>query len=181
MQIERRQRGGVHFRMTAAKALVGSIVIASAAIIPLAVLSSSASATTGSARSQQNAGGGSTTTLPAYAWSASGGTLPTIQKVSTLPDSATGCNQSVCIYLYGTGLVVNQWNTDVTSGSNCTQAAYHENSSVIAVSNILCDGPGYYLSEWSNPGPDGGYFPNNTKLCNTWLNNRGYPCEYVHS
>jgi hypothetical protein len=45
----------------------------------------------------------------------------------------------------------------------------------------LCLGVGLYSYNWPNPGRDGGYFPNQTRLCNYWQNILGKPCETVHS
>jgi hypothetical protein len=95
------------------------------------------------------------------------------------PDSASGCNQSVCINVVGSGLYVSDWSTTAYPSTYvCSYAAYWANGIVIATSNEVCGNQNdVFYSDWNNPG----YFPNNTQVCNTWLQIAGKPCETVYS
>ncbi|MGH9300661.1 MAG: hypothetical protein ACRD0E_02140 [Acidimicrobiales bacterium] len=107
------------------------------------------------------------------------GTVPVVRQLSVHSDSASGCNQEVCIYVYGQGLFVQQWNTTAYFPDGTESfAAYWANGNVIATTNSFYASPGtWYEAYWT---PDE-YFANNTKVCNAWFNNAGFPCETVHS
>jgi hypothetical protein len=110
------------------------------------------------------------------------GVVPTIRvlsKGSIIPNSASGCNQNVCIYVTGSKLHVSDWSTTgYDANPTCTYAAYWVAGKVKATSNEVCGGSDTeYVSDWNDPGN----FPNHTQLCNTWLHISGKPCETVHS
>ncbi len=101
-------------------------------------------------------------------------------------ESSNGCNGYVCIYVTGKKLIVTQWRTVTDDFSvDCTRPNYLINfpggGSDDYTGAEICLGPGVYTDTWNNPGLDGGYFPNQTQLCNTWDYIYGEPCETVHS
>ncbi|HLZ57649.1 MAG TPA: hypothetical protein VKR06_11930 [Ktedonosporobacter sp.] len=109
------------------------------------------------------------------------GEIPTIKalpKGSRLPKSASGCNQSVCISITGRKLSVRDWlTTGSADGATCTYAVFWANG-LAATSNEICGPAGtIYSSDWSNPGS----FPNQTKVCNSWVAIGGFACETIHS
>lgn len=94
------------------------------------------------------------------------------------PDSASGCNQSVCIWVYGRGYTVTKWDTVVGDHPYvCSFAAYLGPPNTIeATSNEVC-GSGQLYSIW----PGTHTFTQKTEICNTWANVSGKPCETVHN
>ena len=99
------------------------------------------------------------------------------------PDSASGCNvstyDSMCIYVVGSGLKVNDWDTSVSNYfglDRCTYAGYWVAGVLYRTSNEVC-GDGDFWAYWA----PNQYFINGTKLCNTWVNWAGKPCETVKS
>jgi hypothetical protein len=102
---------------------------------------------------------------------------------SVQPQSASGCNFStydqMCIYVYGSGLKVNEWDTSVSNyfaRNTCTYAGYWVAGVLFRTSNTVC-GNGDFWAYWA----PNRYFINGTQLCNTWVNWAGKPCETVHS
>ncbi len=95
---------------------------------------------------------------------------------STLPQSASGCNQNVCIYVTGSGLHVDSWTSSAVGPVGCTTANFDAGSEH-AHYKVCSDNNGNYFV---NPGINRN-FANGTKLCNSWDNIPGYPCETVHS
>jgi hypothetical protein len=97
------------------------------------------------------------------------GKIPTITATSTRlhPNSASGCNASVCINVVGSGLHVDKWTTTGYSTEPiCTYAAYWVNGVIEATSEEVCGTSfTHFTSWWDNPG----YFVNITQLCNTWI------------
>lgn len=103
--------------------------------------------------------------------------------VSFAPESASGCNSStydsMCIYVTGSGLKVNDWDTSVSNYfglDKCTYAGYWVAGVLYRTSNEVC-GDGDFWAYWA----PNQYFINGTQLCNTWVNWAGKPCETVHS
>jgi hypothetical protein len=103
--------------------------------------------------------------------------------VSFRPQSASGCNFStydqMCIYVTGSGLKVNDWDTSVSNYfglDKCTYAGYWVAGVLFRTSNTVC-GNGDFWAYWA----PNRYFINGTRLCNTWVNWAGKPCETVHS
>lgn len=101
----------------------------------------------------------------------------------TRPLSASGCNyfsaDIMCIYVTGKGLHVDDWDTSVANILGlykCSYAGYWVAGVLTATSNVVC-GNGDF---WAYYTPLR-YYINGTKLCNTWLNWNGKPCETVHS
>jgi hypothetical protein len=171
------------FRSRRLRAILGAFAATGALVATVGV--GSASATPSSSSPSQAPASPTSTSNPSTAThDTHHGTQPTIKKISdssVVGLSATGTNGAVTIILTGSGLIVNDWTTTAMVTTNCAQAFFQENGSTINSSGLLCAGSGTYSSDWSNPGPDGGFFPNNTQLCNTWLNQSGRPCETVHS
>lgn len=103
---------------------------------------------------------------------------------SITPASASGCNYGIvngatCIYVVGTGLTTTSWDTSVANPlgiDTCTYAGYWVNGVLAVTSNEVC-GDGAF---WAY---DSGTitWPNQTQLCNTWVNFGGRPCVTVHS
>jgi hypothetical protein len=99
------------------------------------------------------------------------------------PMSASGCNSNVCIYVGGTGLIVNSWETTGYYGGTknpfCTYAAYWAPTNVLYETSVsVCAGPGTYYSYLPSAPV---WFPNNTQICNTFVGISGKPCKTVHS
>jgi hypothetical protein len=96
------------------------------------------------------------------------------------PYSASGCNGNVCIQVTGGGLNVSNWTTTDYNGDYiCTFAAYWiPANNVWATSNEVC-GTSFWSGLSSPPLPL--IFRVNTQICNSWWNQPGKPCEYVHS
>ncbi len=94
-----------------------------------------------------------------------------------VPESADGCNQSVCIDVVGSGTTVSYWSTSTTLPySLCTSSSYWANDVLVAKGPTQCGDVGSELSSaWNDPG----YFPAGTQLCNTWSNISGRPCETI--
>lgn len=102
---------------------------------------------------------------------------------SAEPQSASGCNygayDSMCIYVFGSKLLVDDWDTSVSNyfGLNrCTYAGYWVVGVLTGTSNVVCGNGDFWA--YSTPAQ---YYINGTQLCNTWLNWAGKPCETVHS
>ncbi len=100
---------------------------------------------------------------------------PTIEHV--ISDSASGCNQLVCISLVGSGLTVTTWSTTGTYTEQTPAfAVYYKNGVEIASSIIFLAEPGdlYYDQMIGSHS-----FANGTQLCNGWQGTVGHPCETV--
>lgn len=93
--------------------------------------------------------------------------------------SARGCNQGICIYLGGSGLQVNSWETTAnTAGRNlCTYAAYFRGyNNIEATSNQIC---GRYSSVYAYRYDMPKIYSDRDQLCNTWVNFAGKPCKQI--
>jgi hypothetical protein len=103
---------------------------------------------------------------------------PRVAALTLRPESAYGCNNSVCISISGQGLFVSDWYTSAYFvGHVETFAVYWDNGKPCATSNAFWSTPSTWeSSEWT---PDE-YFSNNTQLCNSWWDHSGYPCETVY-
>jgi hypothetical protein len=93
-----------------------------------------------------------------------------------VPLSASGCNDSVCIDLEGSGSQVSDWETTAWAGSaTCTYADYWANYVLERQGTRQCVQAGTELeSNWDNTS-----WPNGTVLCNTWPGISGEPCETI--
>jgi len=93
------------------------------------------------------------------------------------PDSASGCNEDVCINIDGASTIVNSWSTTAFGNVGCTRAYFLYNEGFYEGPEVCPDGagPGVY---YDNTGPSG-YFPDGDQLCNSWLSIAGLPCEYI--
>lgn len=94
------------------------------------------------------------------------------------PNSASGCNSYVCIYVAGSGLRIDSWQTKrVATGGMFTFSVWWD-----SYTHVFLTGSGTYVpasgTVWSNllaiamPHT----FPAPTQLCNTWENISGKPC-----
>lgn len=100
------------------------------------------------------------------------------------PDTGSGCNfnvvaGSMCIYVYGTGLRTTSWDTSVANPlgiDTCTFAGYWANNRLLTTSNEVCGNGAFWAYDNGTV-----TWPNQTKLCNTWVNFNGEPCLVVHS
>lgn len=107
----------------------------------------------------------------------------TVSAAGIQPDSASGCNyysaDIMCIYVTGSGLLVDDWDTSVANNLGlykCSYAGYWVAGVLTATSNVVCTDGDFWA--YYTPGQ---YYINGTQLCNTWLNWSGKPCETVHS
>lgn len=92
------------------------------------------------------------------------------------PDSASGCNQEVCIEVIGSGLIVDQWNTFAyPPGDDCSFAAYWEDGEIAFTGEEVC---GTLLETFASDFD--GEFDNGEQVCNSWVNIGGFPCETIH-
>lgn len=116
-------------------------------------------------------------TLPAFAAPVARSTAHTTPTSSEQPLSASGCNQSVCIYITGSGTDITNWSTSATlPTSMCTIANYWANGNLVNQGNEKCGDAGASVySYWPQPG----YFGPGTQLCSTWTGVAGRPCETV--
>ncbi len=93
------------------------------------------------------------------------------------PDSASGCNQAVCISLVGSGSTVTSWSTTgYFTIETPAFAIYYKNGTVIATSVIVVAYPGETLFDQMIGTHS---FPNGTQLCNGWGGTLGHPCETI--
>ena len=115
--------------------------------------------------------------LPVFAAPVTGTDSYAAPKSSVQPLSASGCNQSVCIYVTGSGTDVTNWSTSATlPASLCTVADYWANGNLVYQGNEKCSSGGASVySYWPEPG----YFAPGTQLCSTWTGVVGKPCETV--
>ena len=90
--------------------------------------------------------------------------------------NASGCNDSVCIDLQGSGSKVNDWETTAWAATaTCTYADYWANYVLEHQGTTQCVQSGTELeSNWDNTS-----WPNGTVLCNTWPGIAGEPCETI--
>jgi hypothetical protein len=100
----------------------------------------------------------------------------TADAAQPIADSASGCNQDVCIEVIGSGLTVDNWNT-VAYYSGCSYAVYWEDNEIAFTGEEVCgDSPlETFASDFS------GEFDNGEQVCNTWIDVAGKPCETIHS
>lgn len=105
---------------------------------------------------------------------AMGNPLPKLSPASPL--SASGCNDSVCIDLQGSGSQVTDWHTTAfASACVCTEADYLANGVLEHQGSTQCVPAGTELvSDWDNTS-----WKNGTVLCNTWPGISGKPCETI--
>ena len=95
------------------------------------------------------------------------------------PNSASGCNGNVCIQLYGSGLTVDNWNSQANLPvTMCSYAVYWARGAIFKTSGQTCGTGGSQLLAFSGNATT---WPNQTQLCSSWVNIAGKPCETVHS
>lgn len=97
--------------------------------------------------------------------------------LSALPQSAGGCNQSICINVEGSGTKVTRWSTSATLPTTmCSFADYWANGVVVDVGTLKCASAGSSVSSYW---PEPGNFAVGTQVCNTWTGIAGRPCETI--
>jgi hypothetical protein len=96
---------------------------------------------------------------------------------SISPQTASGCNQYICIYVEGSGTQVTYWSTTAAlPASMCTVAKYWASGVLVYEGNTKCGSSGAQVSSyWPSPG----HFAAGTQLCTTWTGISGRPCETV--
>lgn len=109
--------------------------------------------------------------------SANGAPKATVKPRTVQRQSAFGCTANVCIYVFGQGTYVSDWDTSAANGYGyfCSFAAYYTNASINATSNQVC-GSGDFWAYWNIRYN----FPKDTVLCNRWVGFAGTPCELVY-
>jgi hypothetical protein len=91
------------------------------------------------------------------------------------PQSASGCNDDVCIEVDGSGLYVDDWNTYAyPPESTCSYSGFWEDGELAFTGEE--DVCGTFLATYADMQTD---FDNHTQLCNTWVGISGRPCEEV--
>lgn len=93
------------------------------------------------------------------------------------PNSASGCNDDVCIEVTGSGLEVTKWYSLAMAddiGEICGTPVFWVDDEVDMEGTEIC---GDYLEAWDDEEEE---FENNTQLCNSWSPVPGFPCEIVH-
>jgi hypothetical protein len=96
------------------------------------------------------------------------------------PQSASGCNQNVCIYIDGDSTTVVGWETTAYGNTGCANAmfSWHEGAHRGETVCPDSDGPGVY---YDTTGPTG-YYPAGDHLCNFWHHGpSGLPCEDIEA
>lgn len=104
------------------------------------------------------------------------------------PNSASGCNQQVCIWVCnnssctGSGLYIDHvYSEAYPTAYGCAAARFQVNGVVWATSNTVCGGTNTVFQAWWYPKQS---FANQTQLCVYWFGSPyvpGRPCETVHS
>jgi hypothetical protein len=93
------------------------------------------------------------------------------------PDSASGCNQDVCISIVGSSNHVDEWDSvGFVDNAICTWSDFTINSGLVLSTNVICgDGAGAFVAYWHA----NRYFPSPSLACNTWFAIPGKPCETI--
>ena len=96
---------------------------------------------------------------------------------TAIPQSASGCNQDVCISIIGSSNHVSDWNTTAywDGGYICTQSHWVINNANVRTGTGACGGAGVFFSDWQA----NRYFPSPSLACNWWKVIPGYPCETI--
>jgi hypothetical protein len=104
-----------------------------------------------------------------------------------IPNSATGCNQQVCIHVQGTGLFVSYVSSTgfTTSRTGCSFGEFLVRGSVRSVTNPVCwSNPPNYIEYLASYYPVGYNINNQSQVCVLYKGKGsppGKPCETVHS
>lgn len=103
-----------------------------------------------------------------------------VPDVAAAPDSASGCNQNVCISVSGSGTYVSNWNTQAFGNVGCSHALYLVDGASWLESLAICPSSSAQGVYYFNLNYDGD-FGEETTLCNNWVSNpiNGFPCETV--
>ena len=98
--------------------------------------------------------------------------------VRAIPDSASGCNQDVCIQIIGSSNKVVDWDSQgyyFGSTTLCTRSRFYANGHLIRTGTVVCGEAGVFYTFWT----PNKYFPSPTLACNRWTAIPGYPCETI--
>ena len=95
----------------------------------------------------------------------------------SVPDSASGCNQDVCIDIEGLSLIVTEWSTTAFGNVGCTFTQFQGGRHTRTGDTICPDSsePGVYFD---TTGPTG-IFEDGLRVCNVWNKIGGRPCETI--
>jgi len=116
---------------------------------------------------------GSNTTLP------DGSSIAVATADDVTPADWSECQVNVCIYVYGSGLTVDDWGTSLNfQSTGCTYANFWINGSLYARAWV-CGTKGVTTTVWLANTPL--KFSGQADLCNTWTDYSGKPCASVHS
>lgn len=104
----------------------------------------------------------------------------TVPQSSTVtPDSASGCNQDVCIQIRGYSNYISYWGTTgFNDGPVCSWPDWwFPSQTVVATADILCvDSAGVFVGDWY---PNRKFTPNPALACNSFWGIPGFPCEMI--
>jgi hypothetical protein len=166
-------------RLRLARQLPGlAAAILTVMLVILAATSAPASASTGLRADHQSNGVTYHLATP-YGTITYGWRPLTVSSRSAVPDSASGCNQDVCIEITGSGAHVSDWDTQgYWDGPEiCTYSIFEINSIIIRTGTVVCGGAGVFFTDW----PANRSFPTPSLACNQWANIPGYPCETIET
>jgi hypothetical protein len=98
--------------------------------------------------------------------------------IGVQPNSASGCNQDVCIQINGYSNYISYWGTTgFNDGPLCSWPDWWYALNVVATTDILCvDDAGVFIGDWY---PNRRFTPNPATACNSWWAINGFPCETV--
>jgi hypothetical protein len=156
-----------------------TVAVFTATLVILAAASAPASAST-ALRTDHQSGSAITYHLATPYGTITYGWRPlTAQPGPALYNSASGCNQDVCIQITGSGAHVSDWDTQgYWDGPEiCTYSIFEINSIIIRTGTVVCGGAGVFFTDW----PANRSFPTPSLACNQWANIPGYPCETIET
>lgn len=99
------------------------------------------------------------------------------------PMNASGCtgiDRPVCIFLYGSGIWVDDWNTKAIGNWGCSTAHFITFGNTIRTMGPVCPSsgwPGVYYAYWHV----NGRFQDGTTACNMWTGSYSKPCKDITS
>jgi hypothetical protein len=115
---------------------------------------------------------------PFVATSAAGTLVYGWRPAGVRPNSASGCNQEVCLQVIGYSNYISRWSTQgFNDGPICSWPDWWYALNVVATTPILCvDDPGVFFADWY---PNRKFTPNPGSACNSWWGINGFPCIIV--
>lgn len=100
------------------------------------------------------------------------------------PQTASGCDpwggREVCIYVYGDGLHVDEWDTNAYGNWGCTSPGWFLDGNQIQSAGQICPNTpdwGVYQAWWS---PNANY-QDGQQACNQWTYSLSRPCEWIEA